>query len=188
MSVIILNTQNINIKGENMARANFVKKARKDYPEHGIKKGESYYWWKFNFSKTRHFSKTSPTRTQLTHSGFLQSVYAIEDRINEFQSTSSLDSIEGDIEDTVNEIENLKDECKESLGNMPEALQESSSSGQMLAERIEALENWVSELQGIDLGLEDLNGEDTTKEDKDKLRDERFGEIIGELSDCYYQG
>lgn len=26
-----------------MARANFVKAARKDYPEHGIKKGESYY-------------------------------------------------------------------------------------------------------------------------------------------------
>lgn len=30
-----------------MARLHFVKSARKDNPSAEVKKGESYYWWKF---------------------------------------------------------------------------------------------------------------------------------------------
>ena len=167
-----------------MVRANFVKKARKDYPEHEIKKGEPYYWWKFNFSKVRHFSKVHlhPTRVQLTNPGFLQAVYVIEDRICELQFACTWYSIEGDIEDIISEIESLKDECEERLNNIPEALQELSSSGQMLQERIEGLENWVSELEGIDLSFE--SGEERNWETKV----ERFQEIVDGLSGCCYQG
>ena len=32
-----------------MPKLNYVKKARKDYPESEIQKGDSYYWWQFNY-------------------------------------------------------------------------------------------------------------------------------------------
>ena len=32
-----------------MPRVHFVKKARKDVPNSDIKKGEGYFWWKFNY-------------------------------------------------------------------------------------------------------------------------------------------
>ena len=36
-----------------MARAIFVKKARKNIPGTSIKTGDSYYWWKFRFGVPR---------------------------------------------------------------------------------------------------------------------------------------
>jgi hypothetical protein len=52
-----------------MARAHFVKKARKAIPGTDIKKGDSYYWWKFRFGGKR-TSKTAPKASQLTQSEF----------------------------------------------------------------------------------------------------------------------
>ncbi len=45
-----------------MARAHFVKAAAKDHPEHGIKKGESYWWWAFRsaYGSRKVYSKTQP--------------------------------------------------------------------------------------------------------------------------------
>jgi len=54
-----------------MARANFVKKARKDNSV--VKKGESYYWWKFAYG-SKQYSKEAPSRSQLTQSGFKMQV------------------------------------------------------------------------------------------------------------------
>jgi len=153
-----------------MARAQIVKKARKARPEYGIKKGDTYYWWKFRFGSI-HYSKTSPTRSQLTQSGFLSQLYDIQDSF-EFDQND----LEGSVEAHIADIECLRDECQDSLDNMPEHLQESSSSGQLLQERIEALDNWTSELEGIDLEID----EDLTNEEKE----ERINEIISELESC----
>ncbi len=46
-----------------MAKATFVKKAQKDYPEFGIKKGDSYWHWAFAFGP-KYKSKTQPTRME----------------------------------------------------------------------------------------------------------------------------
>ncbi len=54
-----------------MARAHFVKKARKDNPAAGIKAGDSYYWWKFRRGG-KHYSKTAPRPSQLTQSEYLR--------------------------------------------------------------------------------------------------------------------
>ena len=50
-----------------MPRVYTVNAARKDYPDDGISKGDTYYYWKFNYgSKVK--SKTYPKRSQLTRS------------------------------------------------------------------------------------------------------------------------
>lgn len=123
-----------------MPRVHFVKKARKDNPV--VKKGESYYWWKFRFGGKR-FSVTRPKRSQLTQSSFLAALYDIEDGLGE-------EMTEDDINLLVADLENLRDECECSLSNMPEQLQDSSESGMLLQERIDMIGDWILEIESID--------------------------------------
>lgn len=123
-----------------MARAHYVKRARKDNP--AAKKGEGYWWWKFRFGPKR-YSKTRPRRSQLTQSAFLSALYEIEDSLHDGLSE---DAAEGLVE----ELEMLLDQCETSLDNMPYHLQDTSESGVLLRERIDALEEWISEIQNID--------------------------------------
>lgn len=164
-----------------MARANFVKRANKDYPKHGIKKGDSYYWWKFK-GGSKQYSKERPSRSQLTQPGFLSQLYAIEDRIGSFVAEDK-DSFESFKEDILQEIENLKDETQESLDNMPEHLQETSTSGQLLAERIEALEGWHSEIENVE--VEDYSEEDLRSDAIDELKESHIPESDNEDEDEY---
>lgn len=163
-----------------MPRVHVVKKARKDYPSQGIKKGDQYYWWKFNFSKVIHKSKTRPQRSQLTRSDFLSSLYDLQDNWN-WEANEELESQRDDL---VSQITELKEQCEESLQNMPEHLQESSDSGQTLQERIEALDQWISDLEGINCDWETLVPDNFSDLDEDEQEEEKqaaFEAIIEEL-------
>lgn len=172
-----------------MARAHFVKKARKDNSV--VKKGESYYWWKFNFGSKR-YSKTSPSRSQLTQSAFLGQMYDLEDRISGTSIEDQTDA-EGQIADLTADLENLRDECQDSLDAMPEHLQETSSSGELLTERVENVEEMVSELENIDVEIDELQdeGEYDSEDDYQEAQDtftERVGEIETAINDVCYNG
>ena len=130
-----------------MTRLHFVKKARCvhpspiDYSVDGkqIQIGEPYWWWKFKHG-TKRISKTRPRRSQLTQSNFLGQWYEIE-----------YDISPGSLEDIIERVEALIEECQESLDNMPEHLQESSSSGEILQERIDGMQEWLDEAQNAEL-------------------------------------
>jgi len=137
-----------------MAKVTLVKKAQKDYPEHNIQKGESYYWWQL-FRRPKQFSKTPPTRSQLTQSSFLQSLFAIEDRISALSGYFNfIEELESEMEEIKSEIESLKEEVEGNLTNMPEHLRESSDSGILMQERIDGLEGWINDLDSIDYSFE----------------------------------
>ncbi|NIA04051.1 MAG: hypothetical protein GWP09_01745 [Nitrospiraceae bacterium] len=164
----------------------YVKKARKDYPDWGIKKGEPYYWWKFRYGSI-HKSKTPPKKWQLTQSEFLQTVYEIEDEIDDINidvEDKSVDDIESEIEEQLesikSEIEDLRDEQDDRLNNMPEQLQDTSDAGMLLQDRIDNLESWYDCLDNVDVSIEDdLTGEEL---------EERVEEITDEIQDCTYEG
>lgn len=123
-----------------MPRVHFVKKARKDNP--AVDAGESYYWWKFRYQGKR-YSKTRPRRSQLTQSGFLSTLYDLEDNLPS-------EMTEDDAQELYGVLDELYDECQNSLDNMPYHLQDASSSGELLQERIDGLEGWMAEINGID--------------------------------------
>lgn len=181
-----------------MARANFVKAAQKNIYENGkyvnyvsekgkrkgqtlqkldrtvpknkedkilIAKGESYYWWAFK-NGGKHFSKTPPKASQLTQSNYLSQLYDIQDRINEVQ-VDSWEDLEGIVEEFKNELESLKDETQGSLDNMPGSLQ-SSPTGELLQERIDSLDNAISEFNSIDLQYEEPDESDIIEELKEE--------------------
>jgi len=172
-----------------MARVTFVKKAQKDVPNTDIKKGDSYYWWKFRFGG-KHCSKTQPKRSQLTQSGFLGSLYDLQDRIGEFTATDK-DEFDNFKDEILSEIEDLKSQCEDSLSNMPEHLQEGSSSGEMLTERIEALDNWYSEIESVECDYEEESIRDEKKTEYEKeegeLEDDYLERIDQETADAIEQ-
>ncbi len=132
-----------------MPRVHYVKKARKDNP--AVKAGESYYHWSFRFGGKR-YSATRPKRSQLTQSAFYGTLWdledGLEDRVNGVETVEDLQSV---VEEVKDEVEALRDEAQESLDNMPEHLQDSSSSGEMLTERIDAMEEWANSLESVDI-------------------------------------
>jgi len=116
--------------------------ARKDYEKEGIKKGDTYYKWSLRNSGspraggTTFRSKTYPKPEQLTRNPWKLAVISIENSIAAADDPDALRAV-------AEEVQSLKDEVQGSLGNMPEALQQGDT-GQMLQERIDALE----ELEG----------------------------------------
>lgn len=165
-----------------MARCNFVKKARKDRPQYGIKKGESYYWWQFRFGGV-YVSKIQPRRSQLTQSDFLGQVYDLEDRLSDIDTSMDIEDIQGEIESIAEEIRNLGSECEDRRSNMPEQLQDSGS-GEILQNRVDSCEEWASNLDGIDF---DIDEELKIAEKIDEL-EERKQEIIDEIQGYSYEG
>jgi len=130
-----------------MPKVHFVKKARKDHPP-DIKKGESYYHWKFRYGGIRR-SKTRPKPSQLTQSEFLSQLYDLQERrdaVCEHGPTDDFDSFKTEIEDIADEIESLGEECSEKHDNMPEQLQDGDV-GQLLEERASRCEDMAQELR-----------------------------------------
>lgn len=177
-----------------MARSNFVKSARTDIYRHGkqieaknkrgyrldrsqpsdkddiilIKKGESYYWWQFNFTNHKHISKDKPKASQLTQSEFLSTLYGIQEDISSRDFTA--DDLESELQEIKDSIQELLDETQEKYDNMPEHLQESSDSGNTLQERIEALESWISDLDSVDTDITVDDEDDINSMDMEKLK------------------
>ena len=199
-----------------MARANFVKKAQKTIYQQGkvvsyvskkgkregqtlskrdrtipydendpitIVKGESYYWWEF-MNGGLHISKTQPRQSQLTQSEYLSSVYEFGERIGDVSFTEVGD-LESFVEDLKSDVENLKSETEDRLSNMPDSLQESPN-GQLLQERIDALDNALSELENIDCEFEE-GEEGETEEEKEERLSTHLQEKLEELQQVSFE-
>lgn len=134
-----------------------------------IAKGESYYWWEFQYSPKR-YSKTPPKRSQLTQSSFLSELYSLEERIEE-ASVSTKDEFDDLKSDLISDIETLKDECQEKLDNMPEQLQ-SAPTGELLQERVDGLESWVSDIENVECDYDEDELREEIKEENEGIGEE----------------
>ncbi len=146
-----------------MARATFVKKARKDVPGTDIKAGDSYYWWKFmsgGRGGSKRYSKTQPKPSQLTNSAFWGPMYGIQ----ETEAPQDYADLESALEDVKSQLEELRDENQEKFDNLPESFQ-AGSTGELLQGRIDAVEEVISELENISI----LTEEDVTVASDDEL-------------------
>ena len=72
------------------------------------------------------------------------------------------------------ELDSIKEQCQDSLDNMPEGLQEGDT-GQLLQERIDNLEYAISDLEAIDYGTLKENAKDDV--DSDEGTDEYEAEL-----------
>lgn len=163
-----------------MPRVTYVKAAAKDHGD--IKKGEPYYWWKFRYGP-KLCSKTRPKQSQLTQSGYLQAIYSLQEI-----EQPDFDMLSDALDNMKSELEQLRDEQQEKLDNMPDNLRENSSSGQLLQERYDALDNAINDLDSVDVPDEDTLVDEVRdaytpaegEPEWDKLSEERSKELIDE--------
>jgi len=151
-----------------MAHVHFVKKAQKDNSV--VKKGESYYWWKFRFGG-RHVSKTHPRPSQLTQSEYLSTAYALQEQIEDISiDPSDLQAAVDELRSVADEVRNLGEEQEGKIGNMPDSLQDSDTA-QMLQSRAEACEEVAGELESAADDIENLDpiGGEETEDDEHEL-------------------
>ncbi len=145
-----------------MPRVTHVKKARKDNPV--CKKGESYYWWQFAFSP-KSFSLTRPRDSQLTRSAYYSTLYAIQEQIED-TTVENADELQSVADDAQSALAELRDETEEKLSNMTEHGLENTPTGEMIQERVDALESALQELECIDTDFDD---EDEDEEQSDNI-------------------
>src|SRR5688500_15891789 len=121
--------------------------ARKDYPQQGIKKGETYYKWSIKtgpISGRTYKSKTYPKPLQLTGSEFMSTLYSIEEDLgglsvdSEGTYAEKIEGVKDYIDEIIGQLEDLRSETQGKLDNMPEGLQQGGT-GELLQERIDAV-------------------------------------------------
>lgn len=169
-----------------MPRVTFVKKAQKDNPV--AKKGESYYWWAFMIGGRggpKRFSKTPPKPSQLTQSEFLSTVLSIGE---DAENAPDFDSIESERDDIVGKLQELADETRGKYDNMPDGLQQGDT-GQQLESRADSVESSISDLEGIDVSLDEPDKDDKESDEEfetriSELKDQRAEEIWQEVRDA----
>lgn len=158
-----------------MPKVNFVKCSRKDWGG-GINIGDSFYWWKIRLQRGGivRRSKEYPRPSQLTASEYKSPAYLINENLEDaIKAASCLEDLEEARDDAVSAAEELRDEQQEKLDNMPEGLQ-SSDTGQLIEERIAALESFISDLESWekDQYEEEDEDEEAKKEKLEEAREE----------------
>lgn len=151
-----------------MPKVHHIQHARKDYPAIGVKKGEPYYRWSIKLQRGGlvRMSKTPPKPSQLTVSEFYSTLYALQEQ-TEFSKAQDFSELQSMRDEVVGELEQLRDEQQGKLDNMPEGLQQGST-GELLQERYDVLEQAVDELNGIDIP----EVEETEDDDEDAGEEE----------------
>ena len=157
-----------------MTRCHKVEHAQKDYPNNGIKKGDTYYWWAFRHGG-KYFSLTPPKPSQLTQSEFLGSIYGIQETIESL--TTEDDDIQSQIDDIVSELETLRDEQEEKKSNMPDSLQESPTA-ELLQERYDNLDTMIN-------GFNDINTDDWEEPDDEDVKEDLGDKDDEETQEAY---
>lgn len=164
-----------------MARVS-TQKARKDYPDQGIVKGDTYYKWTLRpggrYSKgVLYRSARLPRPSQLTSNAFRSPLYSLQEQVDDLTTENAHTDREGIVE----EIRALGEDQREKFDNMPEGLQQGDT-GQLLEGRADACGEWADELEGIDLSEleQDYRPEDHDSEEAwEELKQEKVDELQG---------
>jgi hypothetical protein len=119
------------------------RKAAKDYPHSGIKKGDKYFYVKIKtgpYSSRTIRSLTRPKRWELTSSDFYSQLWQIEDE--RFNAVCDHDDLRSIAED----VRALGEEQQEKFDNMPEGLQQGDT-GQQVEARANGCEEWADAIE-----------------------------------------
>lgn len=159
-------------------------KARKDYPERGIQKGEVYYKWSLRQSKAGRgmtfMSKTYPRPSQLTLSEFKSQWRGFAERLEDIEigaDDDAAENLKSELESIAEELRTLGEEQEEKKDGMPEGLQEGDT-GKLLETRAENCETWADELERIanelpeepdEINEDEIEGD--TDEEKEEARE-----------------
>ena len=159
-----------------MARANFVKAARKKNPV--ANPGESYWWWQL-YRGRKQFSKERPRPSQLTGSAKKSQLYAAQENLEDFElDYQDASGLSGAISEAGSEVEGLADEWEESQQGQEEAFPGSENAERMgeLADGHRELAQELEEVAGeVDSHVDEMPEEpDPEPEEQEDISKEQY--------------
>ena len=126
--------------------------ARKDYPESGIVKGDTYFQWQLHSQRVQR-SKERPKQSQLTGSEKLANAYRCDEQLgDDVVKAECLQDLIAAVEVAVSDIGDVIEEYRESAENLSEKF---PSRSEETEEQASELESWQEELESA---LSDLKG------------------------------
>jgi hypothetical protein len=145
-----------------VAKLHYVKKALKSKKRYGIKKGKPYYWWKFGIRFAKCYSLTKPPRSAYTTtSPYLRAMMDLEDRFHAISTAGTGESVAGEIDEIVNELESLQEETQEKLDAVGSTnLGNGSPVAELLQERVDACGNLLDSLRDAANAVEEIDDEE----------------------------
>jgi hypothetical protein len=133
-------------------------RANKDYPQHGIKRGDTYYHWAF-FRGRKQMSKTPPRRSQITASENLSSAYAAQETLEDALADAvTVEDVKTALEEAVSALEEVIGDYDESISNLEQAftggcpaLEEKQAQRDAVEAYKDELEQAASDVDNVDL-------------------------------------
>ncbi len=138
----------------------YTQKANKDYPDQGIKKGDTYYSWSFRYGGDRK-SKTQPRPSQLTQSKMSTALAAAESVEDAIASASCPDDLLTALNDAAEEIRGVADEYQEAA----DAFENGGGIADQNTEKADQVNEWADQLESDAGEIESLSVEDYIDED-----------------------
>lgn len=140
------------------------RKAAKDYPQQGIKKGDTYWYVKLKLQRGGIVKRQKEPfkQSQLTTSEFKGAVFDWQDELAKIEDRDAATT-------AAESIRNIGEEQQEKFENMPEGLQQGST-GELLEERANACEQAADEIDEIVSEWEDA--ESTWEDEINTYREE----------------
>ena len=155
-----------------------VRKARKDYPNSGIKAGDTYYYTKLKLQRGGQIKRSlKPFKpSQLTNSPFKSGWLAVQ------EDWDAGDKDAEAIRAAAEAMTSLGEEARGSFDNMPEGLQQGET-GQLLETRADSCDDAAATLDALADELEALEkpGEEPVDLDYDLEYDSEIERIQGEV-------
>jgi hypothetical protein len=152
------------------------RKARKDYPIEGIKKGDLYFYTALKLQRGGIVKRslTPFKQSQLTNSPFKSGWYSTQ------EAWDASDRNSGDMTETAEAFREIGAECQNSFDSMPEGLQQGDT-GQLLGNRAEESERIADELDELATEFDALEEPDQPNETFDPSQyDADVAEMEGE--------
>lgn len=148
-----------------MARVHTAK-AAKDYPENGIVKGDTYFFWQL-YKQPRQMSKTPPRQSQLTGSVKLSQVYAaVELLADRIAAATSTDDLVEALNDCASDINDVAEEYRDSASAMESVFPSGCPTMYMCNESADELESFASELESSAEGINALDPSEYAEDER----------------------
>lgn len=142
-------------------------RAAKDYPEHGIKRGETYYHWSF-FRGPKMMSATPPRQSQITGSANLSQAYAVGEGLEDALSAATCpEDVCSALDDAISAAAEAREAYEETISNLEESFQGGCPALDDANEKRDALEAYESELENAKSEIEQLDAKDYLPEGND---------------------
>jgi len=125
--------------------------AAKDYPSHGIQKGDRYYYWT-PYRARKQMSKTQPSPSQVEPNPTRASYLSLQEVASlDIDRAETIEDITSVMEEASYEATNVAEELREKATNIEDGFGHETEMSAEFNERADEVEGWAGDLTNLDV-------------------------------------